>query len=78
MKKIIAKEFLWFLAALIFAIPLTFAFLSCIDIVAEGKSFQKTDKIFIFDLFLLGFFVNFVGIYLVRLIFYAFKTVAAK
>ncbi len=73
MKKALAKEVLWFLAALVLAIPLSFLFLSCIDIVSKGDTFSKIEKIFIFELFLLGFIVNFVGIYIVRIIINAFR-----
>lgn len=73
-KKSIAREVLWFLAAVVVAIPLSFLFLSCIDIVSKNDTFSRIEKIFIFELFLLGFIVNFVGIYIVRIIITAFRT----
>ena len=70
MLKKIAKEFLWFVFSVIAAIPLSFLFLSCIEIV------ESSGKVFIVELFIAGIIINVVGIYLTRIIVAAFKKIS--
>lgn len=78
MKKIIAREFLWFITALLVAVPLSFLFLSCIDFITAEKEMHFRGEIFILELFLFGFLINFVGIYLIRFILMAFRALARQ
>ena len=74
MKKIIAREFLWFVVIVVLAAPLAFLFLNALDLVAEGDVFTENEKEFIGDLFLLAYVFNVIGLYLVRLIVLAIQT----
>lgn len=78
MKKVIAREFLWFMVNLVLAAPLAFIFLNALDLVAEGDVFTENEKSFIAQLFLLAYLFNFAGLYLVRFIVLAIKTLATK
>ena len=78
MKKIIAKEFLLLLLCIFLAMPLTYLFLSCIDMVSSQEEFKEAEKIFVIELFLIGFLLNLSGLYLIRLIVAAFETITKK
>ncbi|MFN5364705.1 MAG: hypothetical protein ACK5CH_04755 [Bacteroidota bacterium] len=73
MKKIIAREFLWFLIIILLAAPLALLFLSALDIASEGYTFSLNEKDFIMELFILAYIINIAGLYLVRLIVMAIK-----
>jgi hypothetical protein len=77
MKKIIAREFLWFMVILVLSAPLAFLFLSALELVAAGDTFTENEKDFIAELYLLAYLFNFIGLYLVRLIALAIKTLAS-
>ena len=73
MKKIIAREFLWFLIIILLAAPLALLFLSALDIASEGYTFSLNEQDFIMELFILAYIINIAGLYLVRLIVMAIK-----
>ncbi|MEO0007349.1 MAG: hypothetical protein RJA20_1545 [Bacteroidota bacterium] len=73
MKKFIAREFLWFLVITLLAAPLALLFLSALDIASKGYSFSLNEKDFIMELFILAYVINFIGLYLVRLIVMAVR-----
>lgn len=74
MKKV-AKEFLFFLAILIICIPLGFLFLYFLRLVSETESGYTTrdEDVFVLELYIVGYIVSFVGIYMVRIIIAAIK-----
>ena len=78
MKKIIAREFLWFFVIVILAAPLAFLFLNALDLVAEGDVFTESEKKFVAELYLVAYIFNFVGLYLVRFVVLAIQVLAAK
>ena len=78
MLKIISKEFLWGLITLVLAAPLSFLFMSGLDLVSREENFTENEKIFVLELFFVVYIFNFIGIYLIRLIYLAIKTVAKK
>lgn len=63
---------------LVLAAPLAFLFLNALDLVAEGDVFTENEKNFIAELFLLAYVFNFAGLYLVRFIVLAIKTLSMK
>ena len=78
MKKVIAKEFLWLMINLVLAAPLAFLFLNALHLVAEGDVFTENEQNFIFDLFLLAYVFNVIGLYLLRFVVLAIQVLAAK
>lgn len=77
MKKI-AAEFLWFLLTLILAIPLGLIFLWLLGFTSEAPNITEGDKDYVLFLFLLGYAISFIGIYLIRFIVMAIKILADK
>lgn len=78
MKKIIAREFLWFLVILVLAVPISFLLLNTLDIVAQDDFFTETEKTFVAELYLLCYVFCFVGLYLMRFIVLAIQILASK
>lgn len=74
MKKFFAREFLWLLLTLILAVPIAFLWLAGLDVVSAEQSFSEDEKVFVFELFLIAYAVGFLGIYLIRFIVAAIKT----
>ncbi len=68
MKKVLAREFLWFIGALILSVPLAFAFLWLLGLTAETTVYTREEEKFAMSLFLLGYILSFIGIYLARII----------
>lgn len=77
MGKIIAREFLWLLVALIMAIPLGLVFLWFFGFTREIINLSEIRKNYIFWLYLIGYFTSFIGIYIVRFVGVALKTLTA-
>lgn len=77
MKKLIAREFLWFMVILVLAIPLAFIFLNALQLVSEGDFFTENEKNFVAELYLLAYIFNFVGLYLMRLVVLAIQTLSS-
>ena len=74
MKKAIAIEFLWFVAAAILAIPFGFAFLWLLN-QSSGK-LTEDEQTFMIQLYAIGYVASFIGIYIVRFIIVSLKTLA--
>jgi hypothetical protein len=68
MKKVLAREALWLLFAIIVAFPLAFVFLWMLDLSAQGRGYTDAEKNFIAELYLIGYVISFVGIYVLRII----------
>ncbi len=77
MKKFLAREFLWLLLTLILAVPISFLWLAGLDIVSADQSFSEEEEIFVIELFLVAYAFGFVGIYLIRFVIAAIKTLSA-
>jgi hypothetical protein len=78
MKKVIAREFLWLLATIVLAYPLAYVFLEAMNIISQRDSFSIYEKIFIDELFIVAYIFNFIGVYIIRLVVVAIKTLAAS
>lgn len=68
MKKVLAREFLWFIGALILAIPLAFAFLWLLGLTENTTIYTQEEEKFAISLFMLGYILSFIGIYLARIV----------
>lgn len=78
MKRFFAKEFLWLLLTLILAVPIAFLWLTSLDIVSADTSFTEEEEVFVIELFLIAYAFGFIGIYLIRFVVAAIKTLSAK
>ncbi|MGH1339398.1 MAG: hypothetical protein ACRBFS_24980 [Aureispira sp.] len=77
MGKVIAREFLWFFAGLIAAIPLGLVFLWFFGFTGETINLTEIKKNYIFWLYLIGCLTSFAGIYIIRFIGMALKSLTA-
>ena len=66
MKTTFAREFLWFVIALVLSLPLGFLFLWLIGITAQDSFLTSDEEAFVVELYLLGMLVGFLGVYIVR------------
>jgi hypothetical protein len=78
MKKIVAREFLWFFIILVLSAPLAFIFINALELVAEGDFFTDNELNFIAELFLLSYLICFAGLYIMRFVVLAIQVLSAK
>ncbi len=76
MGKVIAREFIWLIVALIVAIPLGLAFLWFFGFTREIINLTEIRKNYIFWLYLIGYFTSFAGIYIIRFVMMALQSLA--
>lgn len=74
MGKVIAREFIWLIVALIVAIPLGLVFLWFFGFTREIINLTEIRKNFIFWLYLIGYFTSFAGIYIIRFVMMALES----
>lgn len=77
MGKVVAREFLWLIVALIAAIPLGIVFLWFFGFTREIINLTEFRKNYIFWLYLVGYFSSFVGIYIIRFVTMALESLTA-
>lgn len=77
MKKVLAREFLWLLFAIVAAVPLGFVFLHFLAASPESQNYTEEEMTFLSGLYLLGVILSFVGIYLIRLIVASLRVLTA-
>ena len=75
MKTVLAREFLWFIGALVLSIPLAFLFLWMLGLTTDTTIYTREEEIFATKLFLLGYILSFLGIYLTRIVYDCIKLV---
>ncbi|MGB0929163.1 MAG: hypothetical protein ACPGVB_00205 [Chitinophagales bacterium] len=75
MKKVLAREFLWFIGALVLSIPLAFLFLWMLGLTAETTIYTQDEEVFATKLFFLGYILSFIGIYLTRIVYASIKLI---
>lgn len=73
MKKFFAKEFIWFIIAFVLAFPLGLLFLWIIGFSADTTAVTNEDINLITRLYILGWILGFVGVYITRFIAAAIK-----
>lgn len=70
----LAREFLWFFATLIIALPLALVFLWFLGFTPETVKLEDRDRTYVWWLYLLGYLVSFIGVYLMRFVAASIKT----
>jgi len=68
MKKTILKELMWFIIASILAVPLSFVFLLLFKLTSSNPKLNKIKKVFTIQLFMIGWLVMFLCVYIVRIV----------
>lgn len=77
MGKVLAREFLWLLVGLIVSIPLALVFLWFFGFTREIINLSEVRKNYIFWLYLIGYFASFIGIYIIRFVSSALKSLTS-
>lgn len=77
MGKVIAREFIWLIVGLIAALPLGVVFLWFFGSTNEIINLPEIRKNYGFWLYLIGYLLSFVGIYIIRFVSMALKTLTA-
>lgn len=75
--KTLAREFLWLMIALILSLPLGLVFLWFLGFTPETVNLTETERNYVFWLYLVGYFASFLGIYIMRFMAAAVKTLSA-
>lgn len=73
MGKVIAREFIWLIVALISSLPLGIVFLWFFGYTREVVNLSEGENNYIFWMYLIGYFVSFIGIYIMRFIAMSIK-----
>jgi len=68
MKKTILKELMWFIIASLLAAPLSFLFMSLLKLTSANPRLNEVEKVFTIQLFLIGWLVMFICVYIVRIV----------
>lgn len=68
MKKTILKELMWFIIASLLAAPLSFLFMSLLKLTSSNPRLNEVEKVFTMQLFLIGWLVMFICVYIVRVV----------
>ena len=73
MGKVIAREFIWLIVALIASLPLGIVFLWFFGYTREVVNLSEGENNYIFWMYLIGYFVSFIGIYIMRFVAMSIK-----
>jgi ABC-type tungstate transport system substrate-binding protein len=68
MKKTILKELMWFIITSILAVPLSFVFLMLFKLTSSNPKLNEVEKVFTIQLFMIGWLVMFLCVYIVRIV----------
>ena len=77
MGKVIAREFLWLIVALIMAVPLGLVFLWFFGFTREIINLTEVRQNYIFWLYIIGYFCSFIGIYIIRFVCSSLKSLTS-
>lgn len=70
----LAREFLWFFVSLLLALPLAVVFLWFFGFTPETVDLNEKESSYVWWLYLLGYLVSFLGIYIMRFTAMAIRT----
>lgn len=73
MKETIVKEFFWLIIGSLFSLILSFVFLGLLDLTSSAENLNEIEKVFSVQLYILGFIVSLISIYIVRIVVSAIK-----
>ena len=73
MKAIIIKELFWLVLSSVISLFLAFVFLGMLSLTSSQNSLNSIEKTFTVQLYLIGWFVSLVSVYIFRIITIAIK-----
>ena len=69
--KIFAREFLWFITAIILALPVAYLFIEYMSLTPAGNQFTIQEQTFEMELFITGGIIGIIFTYIMRLVVWA-------
>tara|TARA_B110000037_G_scaffold45320_2_gene55584 strand:+ start:1090 stop:1323 length:234 start_codon:yes stop_codon:yes gene_type:complete len=73
MKAVILRELFWLVISTVLSLVLSFVFLELLELTSSERSLKPIEKVFSVQLYLIGCFLSFIAIYIVRVIISAVK-----
>ena len=70
-KSAVAREVLWFMAALFIAVPIGFFFVWLMDMTTVSPVPSEPEQVFMTQLYLIGYVMGIVAVYIMRIIKFA-------
>jgi hypothetical protein len=73
MKATIIKELFWLVLSSVISLFLAFIFLFMLDLTSSQGSLNSIEKTFVVQLYLIGWFISLISVYIFRIIIVAIK-----
>ena len=73
--KIFAREFLWFITAIILALPVSYLFIEYLSLTPAGDQSTIYEQTFEIELFITGALIGIIFTYIMRLVIWAIKKI---
>ena len=73
MKNILIRELYWFVVSFILSLFLSFIFVGIYNLTSSERGLNELEMMFTVQIYLIGCFVSFIVVYIVRLIITAVK-----
>ena len=73
--KIFAREFLWFITAIILALPVSYLFIEYLSLTPAGDQSTIYEQTFEMELFITGALIGIIFTYIMRLVIWAIKKI---
>ena len=73
--KIFAREFLWFITAIILALPVSYLFIEYLALTPAGDQSTIYEQTFEMELFITGALIGIIFTYIMRLVIWAIKKI---
>ena len=76
--KIFAREFLWFITAIILALPVSYLFIEYLALTPAGDQSTIYEQTFEMELFITGAIIGFILTYIMRLVIWSIKKILTE
>ena len=73
--KIFAREFLWFITAIILALPVSYLFIEYLALTPAGDQSTIYEQTFEMELFITGAIIGFILTYIMRVVIWSIKKI---
>ena len=73
--KVFAREFLWFITAIILALPVSYLFIEYLALTPSGDQSTIYEQTFEMELFITGAIIGFILTYIMRLVIWSIKKI---
>ena len=76
--KIFAREFHWFITAIILALPVSYLFIEYLALTPSGDQSTIYEQTFEMELFITGAIIGFILTYIMRLVIWSIKKILTE